>query len=103
MLPNILVVLLLAMTWGALCQELAPTDQTVFNFPPNGTGVLLPFPPDLAQLTGLSQWPRKWVTPPFTPNMAKLFNPSSKVILPDIVGPPNAKGRLLPQYDFDCL
>lgn len=101
-MSNTLGVFLLALTWGALSQELAPTDQTVFNFPANGTGVLLPFPSDLAQLTSLSQWPRKWVTPPFTPNMAKLFNPSSKVILPDIVGPPNVKGPA-PQQDVDCL
>ena len=92
MMSNTLVVLLLVLACGVVAQELAPTEQTSFNFPANGTGVLLPFPPDLAQLTGLSDWPTRWVTPPFTPNMAKLFNPSSNVILPDIVVPPNVKG-----------
>jgi hypothetical protein len=92
MLSNGLVVLLLTLTFGVIAQELAPTDQTSFNFPANGTGVSLPFPPDLAKLTGLSGWPAIWVTPPFTPNMVKLFNPSSTVILPDIVAPPNTKG-----------
>jgi peptidoglycan/xylan/chitin deacetylase (PgdA/CDA1 family) len=86
------LVILLALMCGVTSQELAPTEQTVFSFPANGTGVSLPFPSDLAQLTGLSQWPEKWVTPPFTPNMAKLFNPSSKAILPDIIDPPKVNG-----------
>lgn len=72
-------------------QELPATDQTVFNFLPNGTGVLLPFPPELAQLTGLSSWPAGWVTPPFTPNMAKLYNPLATSTLNDISVPPDAK------------
>ena len=94
MLSNTLIVLLVVLTGGATVQELAPTDQTLFNYPANGTGVSLPFPPELAQLTGLSDWPTKWATPPFTPNMAKLFNPSSKATLPDIVSPPNINGTL---------
>ena len=53
--------------------------------------MLLPFPPELAQLTGLSSWPAGWVTPPFTPNMAKLHNPSATATLNDISVPPDAK------------
>jgi len=88
MLPKGIVLLLIC---AVTAQELAPTDQTVFNFPPDGVGVPLPFPPELAQLTGLSNWPALWVTPPFTPNMAKLYNPSATGTLNDIAVPPNAK------------
>jgi hypothetical protein len=73
-------------------QELAPTEHTSFNFPPDGANVILPFPPELAQLTGLSNWPPKWVSPPFTPNMAKLFNPLATARLNDIAVPPNPNG-----------
>ena len=85
-------VLLLTLTCGVIAQELAPTEQTEFNFPANGMGVMLSFPSSLAQLTGLSNWPARYVTPPFTPNMAKLFNPSATTILPDIITPLNARG-----------
>jgi peptidoglycan/xylan/chitin deacetylase (PgdA/CDA1 family) len=81
--------LLFACTLSA--QELAPTDQTLFNFPPDGSNTRLPFPPELGRLTGLSNWPPGFVTPPFTPNMAKLFNPSATATLKDISVPPNAK------------
>jgi hypothetical protein len=77
---------------GILAQELLPTEQTSFNFPPNGTGIALTFPDTIASLTGLSDWPDVWVTPPFTPNMANLFNPNATSIIGDIVSPPNAVG-----------
>jgi len=77
---------------GILAQELPPTDQTSFSFPANGAGVALPFPDTIASLTGLSGWPSTGVTPPFTPNMAKLFNPNATSIIGDIVSPPNAVG-----------
>jgi len=77
--------------------ELAPTDQTSFTYPEDGTGVALPFPPEIASLTGESDWPELWVTPPFTPNMAKLYDPSSTTILSDITVPPNANGDFPPR------
>jgi len=69
-------------------------DQTSFTFPQNGTGIRLPFPSDLAALTGLKTWPPVWTVPPFTPNMQKAYNASATAIIPDITGPPNAQGRL---------
>jgi peptidoglycan/xylan/chitin deacetylase (PgdA/CDA1 family) len=78
-----------------MAQELKPTDQTSFSFPANGAGVELPFPNDIAALTGLSSWPDIWVTPPFTPNMEKLFNPGATAINGDIIAPPNAIGMSL--------
>ena len=90
MLPKGLI-LLVACVVSA--QELPATDQTAFNFPRKGSGVLLPFPPELAQLTGLSAWPAGWVTPPFTPNMAKLYNSSATATVNDISVPPDAKRK----------
>ena len=84
--------LFLALTCGVMAQELAPTQQTLFNFPANGTGVSLPFPSNVAQLTGLPAWPARYVSPPFTPNMAKSFNPSATATFPDILVPPVARG-----------
>ena len=75
-----------------LAQELPPTEQTSFSYPSNGAGVSLPFPSDLASLTGLSDWPSVWVTPPFTDNMKKLYNPSASATFGDIVAPPGARG-----------
>jgi hypothetical protein len=89
MLPKGLILLLACLVTA---QELPATDQTVFSFPQNGTGVVLPFPSELAQLTGLTNWPAGWVTPPFTPNMAELYNPNATAILNDISVPPNPKG-----------
>ena len=90
MLSNIL--LLLAIAGQIIAQELAPTEQTSFSYPNNGAGVALPFPNDIAALTGASDWPEVWVTPPFTPNMAKLYNPAATAILSDIIAPPLAAG-----------
>src|SRR6202022_2637917 len=58
-------------------QNLPATDQTSFSYPANGAGVTVPFPPQLAALTGLSDWPARDVTPPFTPNMASTFKSAS--------------------------
>jgi hypothetical protein len=80
------------MATGILALELLPTDQTSFSFPDDGTGVALPFPDTIASLTGLSDWPDVWVTPPFTPNMVALFNPNATSIIGDIISPPNAVG-----------
>jgi hypothetical protein len=91
MLSNILVALVLAGEI-AFAQELAPTEQTSFSYPNNGAGSSIPFPSDLATLTGLSDWPELLVTPPFTPNMAKLFDPNGGSVQPDIVSPPSAIG-----------
>ena len=84
---------LLSLTAGIMGLELPPTDQTVFNYPANGAGVNLPFPPAIATLTGLTDWPAVWQLAPFTPNMAKLYNPSATTIIPDIVSPPSAAGQ----------
>ena len=89
------IVCLGIMIGGIMAQELPPTDQTSFSFPSNGAGVELPFPSYLATLTGLSSWPDIWVTPPFTPNMKKLFNPSATAVKGDIMAPPNAVGMSL--------
>jgi hypothetical protein len=94
MLSN--VIALLVVTSGLMAQELAPTEQTAFSFPDNGAGIGLPFPDDIAALTGLSDWPEIWVTPPFTPNMAALYNPNATNIFPDIITPPGASGNLRP-------
>jgi hypothetical protein len=75
-----------------MAQELAPTELTSFQFPNNGSGIDLPFPDAIAKLTGLSAWPAPWVTPPFTANMAKLFNPLATTTLADIVAPPSQDG-----------
>ena len=83
---------LLAFVGSVISQELAPTEQTSFSYPNNGANVNLPFPSDIATLTGLSDWPAVWVTPPFTPNMEKLYDPSATTILADIITPPNANG-----------
>ena len=72
--------------------ELPPTDQTVFNYPANGAGINLPFPPDIAALTGLTDWPATYQLAPFTPNMAKIYNPSATTVIPDILYPPDAAG-----------
>jgi hypothetical protein len=85
-------VLLLALTTGSMALELAPTDQTSFNYPANGAGISLPFPAYLATLTGLTDWPPLYALAPFTPNMAKIYNPASTTILPDIVSPPDDTG-----------
>lgn len=84
---------LLSFAAGIMGLELAPTDQTVFDYPANGAGVNLPFPPEIATLTGLTAWPAVWELAPFTPNMAKLYNPSATTIIPDIVSPPEAAGQ----------
>ena len=96
MLSNILF--LLAVTGQIIALELAPTDQTSFTYPDDGAGVPLPFPDQIAELTGLSDWPEIWVTPPFTPNMAALYNPAATDILPDITEPPLASGTILPTH-----
>jgi hypothetical protein len=83
--------LLFLVSCAVSAQELVPTEQTLFNFPANGSGVLLPFPSELAQLTGLSNWPAGWVTPPFTPNMVKLYNAAATTTLNDVSVPPDAK------------
>jgi len=75
-----------------LAQQLPPTDQTSFNYPAIGAGVTLPFPADIAQLTGLSDWPERWAVPPFTPNMQSTFNPSATATIPDIISPPATQG-----------
>src|SRR5271170_7136689 len=94
MLSNIL--LFLAVTGQIIAQELAPTDQTSFTYPDDGAGIALPFPDEIAELTGLSDWPEIWVTPPFTPNMANLYNPAATAIIPDITQPPLASGTYFP-------
>jgi len=81
------------MSGQIIAQELAPTDQTSFTYPNDGAGTALPFPNDIAELTGLSDWPEIWVTPPFTPNMAALYNPSATTIIPDITAPPLPAGK----------
>jgi len=86
------VFLLAALAAEITALELAPTEQTSFTFPQDGFGVPLPFPPEIAALTGETAWPELWVTPPFTPNMAALYDPSATTILPDITVPPNANG-----------
>jgi len=86
------VFLLSALAAEITALELAPTEQTSFTFPQDGAGVALPFPPEIATLTGETAWPELWVTPPFTPNMAALYDPSSTTILSDITVPPNANG-----------
>ena len=93
MLSHIVVAIALTAASGdVMAQLLAPTEQTSFTFPANGAGVTIPFPPDLAQLTGLTDWPARWVTPPFTPNMQQTYNPSATTIIPDIITPPAAQG-----------
>jgi len=91
-----LSVMWVAIATVAMAQELAPTDQTSFSYPADGAGIGLPFPPEIASLTGLSDWPAPGVTPPFTPNMAALFNPSATAINGDIVAPPGANGPFPP-------
>jgi hypothetical protein len=90
------LVLLLSLTAGSIATilELAPTDQTVFDYPANGSGIGLPFPAAIATLTGLTDWPTVWELAPFTPNMAKLYNPSATAVIADIVTPPAAAGPL---------
>ena len=89
-------VMWLALATVAIAQELAPTDQTSFSYPADGAGIGLPFPPAIADLTGLSDWPDPWITPPFTPNMAALFNPSATAINGDIIAPPGGNGPSSP-------
>jgi hypothetical protein len=69
------------LTCRVKAQNLAPTEQTTFRYPANGAGMTLPFPPSLASLTGLSNWPALGVVPPFTPNMAATFNSAG---IPDL-------------------
>jgi hypothetical protein len=64
-------------------QNLPATDETSFTYPANGAGVTVPFPAELATLTGLSDWPARDVTPPFTPNMAATFNQANIPDLPN--------------------
>ena len=90
MFSEILVVMVLS--GGIFAQELPPTEQTNFSYPDNGAGVPLPFPTDIAALTGLSDWPTIWEVPPFTPNMAARYDPSATAINPDITVPPNSIG-----------
>jgi hypothetical protein len=73
-------------------QQLPPTEQTSFSYPPNGAGVTVPFPSYIATLTGLTDWPARLQLAPITPNIVKEYNPSSTTILPDIVSPPVARG-----------
>lgn len=93
MLAEIFVVVML--TGEITSQHLQPTDQTSFSYPDDGAGIPLPFPPDIANLTGLSNWPPLWQVPPFTPNMAAAYNSSATAINPDIAVPPNAARILL--------
>lgn len=81
---------LLSVVSQILAQELAPTEVTSFKYPNNGANMTLPFPSSLAKLTGLTDWPDPQDVAPFTPNMRKLYDPSSTRILPDIVAPPNS-------------
>jgi peptidoglycan/xylan/chitin deacetylase (PgdA/CDA1 family) len=76
-------------------QQFTPTDQTTWDYPANGAGVTVPFPSEIAKLTGQTDWPERWVTPPFTPNMQSEFNPSATTILADIIYPPNSYSTLL--------
>ena len=97
MLSNILL-FLAAVIEQIIAQELAPTDQTSFSYPDDGAGIPLPFPDEIAQLTGLSDWPEIWVTPPFTPNMAQLYDPAATAIIPDITQPPLTSGTINPPH-----
>jgi hypothetical protein len=74
-------------------QQFAPTEQTSFSYPADGAGVTIPFPAYIANLTGLTDWPARWVLAPITPNIVTEYNPSATTILPDIVSPPVAQGR----------
>jgi hypothetical protein len=91
---NVICVAMTATTVVVSGLELPPTDQTSFSYPSNGAGIALPFPSQIASLTGLSAWPALWVSPPFTPNMAARFNPAATAVNPDVVAPPNANGLL---------
>jgi hypothetical protein len=91
---------LLALVGSVIAQELQPTEQTSFSYPNDGANINLPFPSDIAALTDLSEWPEVWVTPPFTPNMEKLYDPSATAILSDIIAPPNAIGL---SFSTACL
>ena len=79
-------------------QQLPPTEQTSFSYPPNGVGVTVPFPSYIATLTGLTDWPARLDLAPITPNIVKEYNPSSTTILPDIVSPPVARGMDTPSH-----
>src|SRR5947207_6906855 len=94
---------LLSLVSSVIAQELAPTEQTSFSYPQNGAGISLPFPSDIASLTGLSEWPGVWVTPPFTPNMNKLFDPSATAVFGDIITPPNSIGATDSPYISDLI
>ena len=79
---------------------LVPTEQTSFNYPADGWGSEIPFPPYLAKLTGLSDWPALNKTPPFTPEMALAYYANiGAPFLRDIIVPPHASGI----SSFCCL
>jgi hypothetical protein len=86
---------LLALVGNVIALELAPTEQTSFTYPNDGANINLPFPSNIANLTGMSDWPEAWETAPFTPNMEKLYDPSATATLPDIITPPNSNGMTL--------
>lgn len=85
-------VIALALAARITAQQLPPTEQTSFSYPADGAGVTIPFPSNIATLTGLTDWPARWVLAPITPNIVSEYNPSATAILPDIVAPPAAQG-----------
>jgi hypothetical protein len=76
-----------------VAQLLAPTEQTSFTYPVDGWGKTMPFPEYLAQRTGLTDWPNRTETPPFTPDMAiSYYTAFGAAIIDDIVEAPYSSG-----------
>ena len=92
MLPSVFFSIALV-TGECVAQLLAPTEQTSFTYPVDGWGTTIPFPEYLAQRTGLTDWPKRSETPPFTPDMAtSYYTTFGAAILDDIIAAPYSSG-----------
>jgi hypothetical protein len=88
-----IVVITLSLTMSCIAVILPPTEQTSFLYPPNGWNSTIAFPKYLVELTGLSDWPERWETPPFTPEMnASYYSKIGTPISEDVVFAPYTSG-----------
>jgi hypothetical protein len=100
-----IVAITLSLAICCIAVILPPTEQTSFLYPANGWNSTIAFPEYLAELTGLSDWPERWETPPFTPEMnASYYSKIGTHISEDVVFAPYTSGTSSsPLHDSNWL
>lgn len=93
MISSIITITLTSLTASCVAVILPPTEQTSFLYPVNGWNSTIAFPDYLVELTGLSDWPERGETPPFTPEMnASYYSKIGTPISEDVVFAPYTSG-----------